>query len=446
MTAPRRAFVMLALTLVITPALAATAAADCIGEEAFGEFYTDVQATNQNAFVMFGSASAETPGEPLADHGEAESSTSLYELPSSGSSHPKRIPLGVRHAFTTAPTLFEAGGKPRVLVWREGPGRGKTALLGAPAGHPLKSVLSPAGSAGFAPIAVGAMSGGGYVMLAPAPEGGGSASLQIVNADGTLGPSTSIGAAAGFDPTAVPAFSLTQASDGAIWVAGPNLLARWLPGGSFTVLEPLPGPYAMGPASEGGVWVLSAAESGAGMLLIHVAPNGTVSRQRIPSGEGEDMANGEELPMAALATHPDGSAVVAYGTSHGALLASTAANGVLGKPRRLSSKPVLSIEDLDLQPGSGTPFVSVTGQRTAAIYEVGAKLRVTSLPGVSRGFDSVRATLGFAPDRRAWIVWTVRRGNVCDGSERSRAVWATLSASGRLSPAHTLGEGTMWVL
>jgi hypothetical protein len=436
---------ILTLVIALVPAVAA-ASADCIGEEPFGDFYTDVQATDQNAFVMSGSASAETPGEPLADHGEAESSTSLYELPSS-SSRAKRISLDVSHAFTTAPTLFEAGGKPRVLVWREGPGKGKTALLGAPAGHALKNVLSPAGSAGFAPVAVSAIAGGGYVMLAPAPEGGGSASLQVVNADGTLGPSTSIGTGAGFDPTAVPAFTLTQASDGAIWVAGPNLFARWIPGTSLTILKPLPGPYEIRPAAEGNVWVLSAAESGAGTLLIHAAPDGTVSRQKVASQEGEDMANGEVLPMAALATRPDGSAIVAYGTFHGAFLASTSGPAdMLGRPRRLSSKLVLSIEDLDLQPGGGTPFVSVTARATAAIYAVGAKVKVTDLPSVHRGFDSVRATLGFAPDRKAWVVWTVRRGSACEGSERSQAVWATLGPGGRLSSVHKLGEGTMWVL
>jgi hypothetical protein len=441
----RRAIAVGLLVTLGALSAGAPALADCIGEEAFNSFTTDVLATNAGAYVMYDSSSAETLKDPLADHGEEEANVLLYSLPGS-SAHSRRISLNTHGTFTSSPTLFQDAASIRALVWREGPAKNETAILGAVAGHGLLPVLSPAGSPGFAPLAVTATAGGGYVMLVPAPGDGGPASLQQVNADGSLGASTSIGAAASPDAAATPEFALAQSSDGAIWVAGAGLLGRWMPGGAFSIVTPLPGTYEMSVGLEGSVWALTAAKSGEGTLLTHAGPSGVISQQKIPSQEGASTAGGEVLPMAALATTADGTAIVAYGTFHGAYLESTGASGALGKPRRISKHLVLSIEDLDLQPGTNTPFVSVTSIRASAIYAVGTHVRVTTLPGVGAESDSVRATLGFAPDRKAWIVWTIRRGNACAGSERSRSVWATLGAAGHLSHTHMLGEASLWLL
>jgi hypothetical protein len=423
----------------------APAFADCIGEESFNSFTTDVAATNHGAFVMYGSANAEKLDAPLSNHGEESATTLLYSLPPR-SGKERRINLDAHGSFTSAPTLFADGGSVRTLAWREGPAKGKTAILGGLAGRPLSTVLSPAGSPGFAPLAVTPTSSGGYVMVVPAPGGTGPATLQLVNADGSLGASAGIGVPAEPDPAATALFTLTQASDGAIWVAGNGLIGRWMPGSSFSALSVLPAAYEMSAGAEGSVWVLTEAVSGSGTMLTHAGPSGIISQQHIPSQEGASMASGEELPMVALASRPDGTAVVAYGTFHGAFLESTSAAGMLEPRRRLSKQEVFSIEDLDLQPGTGTPFVSVTSNKSAAIYAVSSRIRVTMLPGVSKGFESVRATLGFAPDRNAWVVWTVRRGSSCEGTERGRSVWATLGTGGHLSAAHDLGEGSQWIL
>jgi hypothetical protein len=429
---------------LIAAALAGTTApalADCIGEEPFNQFYTDVLATNQGAFVMYGAADAETPTEPLVDEDD-ESVASLYALPASPAGHARRIKLGVRGAFTSATTLFESAGQIRTLVWREGPGRHRTAILGGLANvGPLKPIVSPAGSPGYAPIAVGALSGGGYAIVVPAPEAHGPAMLQVVNADGTLGPKTSLGAVAAPDPSATSEYALTQASDGSIWVAGPGLLARWVPGEALTIVAPTQAPLKLAPGAEGTVWELTPGEG-----LIHAGAAGILSRAKIPAGEGASMASGEVLATSALATRADGSAVIAYGNRHGAFLASTDPAGTLGAPRRISKQSVLSVEGLDLQPGTDTPFVSVTNGGAAAIYAVGKSVRVTKLPAVSHGFSSTRPLLGFAPNGRAWVVWTVRRGSFCAGSEDSREVWTTLNRKGRLGGAHTLGSADLWTL
>ena len=436
----------LAAVMLVVLASGTTALADCIGEESFNQFYTNVLATDHGGFVMYDSADAESLSEPLLDE-DHSSQALLYVMPAGLSSRARRIKLGVRGTFTSATTLFaEADGRIRTLVWRESQSQGQhqKAILGSFAAQPLKTVVSPAGSPGYAPIAVTALRDGSYIVVVPASEPHGPATLQVIDADGTLGPKTSLGAAAVPDASATPEYALTQASDGSVWVAGPGLLARWIPGEALQIVAPTDAPYALAPGAEGTVWALTAGEG-----LVHAGPGGVLSSTTIPAGEGASMASGEGLPTAALATRPDGSAVVAYGNRHGTFLTSTSTGGpgaALAKPRRIAKQPVLSIEDLDLQPATGTPFVSVTTSTAAAIYAAGPNVRVTKLPGVSRGFSSKRPSLGFAPDGRAWVVWTVRRGSFCEGTEDSREVWATLNPTGHLTAAHNLGNAELWTL
>jgi hypothetical protein len=439
----RRAAAITALVSALT-ALAGSAPAysDC-GEELFTRYTTDVRATNSGAYVAYVSDEGYPLEDLLANRPESSATTLLYALPRN-SAHRRRFDLDTRGTFTTAPTLFEDSGSVRMLVWREGPSHGETRILGGPAGGSLRTLVAPAGSPGFAPLAVTSGPDGGYTVLVPAAGGHGPAMLQQVNADGSLGASTSIGASVPPERGRLGGFDITRAGDGAIWVAGPGLLGFWAPGSAFVILSSLPRPYELAPGAGGSVWALTAASSGSGSLLVHAGRGGVISKVHLANNKGLEVV-GETLPTVALATDTGGTATVAYGTHHGAFLASTNAAGVLGRPRRISRARVLSIEDLDLQPQTDVPFVSVTAVNGAAVYSVARHVGSVRLSGLGRGYESVRPTLAFAPDGRAWVVWTVRRGSLCPfGEEYSRSVWATLGQDGRLGMPHSLGDGSGW--